>query len=57
MVIEAHEVVKEIAGNAIEIATMAIEENAKDLQSRTDKAMDIIIMFIKDNRFHMLLML
>jgi hypothetical protein len=57
VVIEAHEVVKEIAGNAIEIATMAIEENAKDLQSRTDKAMDIIIMFIKDNRFHMLLML
>jgi hypothetical protein len=36
---------------------MAIEENAKDLQSRKDKAMDIIIMFIKDNRFHMLLML
>ncbi len=57
MVIEAHEVVKAIAGNAIETATMAIEENAKDLQSRKDKIMDIIIMFIKDNRFHMLLML
>jgi hypothetical protein len=57
VVIEAHEVVKAIAGNAIETATMAIEENAKDLQSRKDKIMDIIIMFIKDNRFHMLLML
>jgi hypothetical protein len=30
-VIETHEVVKAIARNAIEIATMAIEENAKDL--------------------------
>jgi hypothetical protein len=29
--IEAHEVVKAITRNAIETATMAIEENAKDL--------------------------
>jgi hypothetical protein len=36
---------------------MTIEENTKDLQSRKDKAMNIIIMFIKYNPFHMLLML
>ncbi len=37
-----------ITGNVIEIATMAIKENAKDLQSQKYKAMDIIV-FIKYN--------
>jgi len=49
MMNKAHEVVKAVARNVIETTTMAIKENARDLQSRKDKAMDIIIMFIKDD--------
>jgi len=49
MMNKAHEVVKAVARNAIETITMVIKENARDLQSWKDKAMDIIIMFIKDD--------
>jgi len=49
MMNKAHEVVKAVARNVIETITMAMKENARDLQSRKDKAMDIIIVFIKDD--------
>jgi DNA/RNA endonuclease G (NUC1) len=49
VVTKAHEVVKVVTRNVIETTTMAIEENARDLQSQKDKVMDIIIMFIKDD--------